>query len=163
MDLTITEIVDELGLEPHPEGGYYKETYRSEMSIIPDGSGKSPRNVSTSIYYLLPKGEFSSFHRIRSDELWHHYSGGTACIHILQEGKPYRKVLLGKSLSNGESFQAIIPAGAGFATEVINGDFLLAGCTVAPGFDFNDFQLADRDNLIKDFPSHRKLITLFIM
>ena len=154
--------IKELGLLPHPEGGYYKEVYRSEgriaaASLPPIFIGDRP--YSTSIFYLLQQGDFSAFHRIKSDELWHFYAGGPLHLHLLDAGFGYQCCALGNNLSAGESFQVVMPAGAWFAAEPSEAtNFSLAGCTVSPGFDFRDFEMGGADYLSAEFPEQRTLI-----
>lgn len=159
-------IIKILGLMPHPEGGYYKEIYRSEEILRSDAlperySGQ--RNFSTSIYYLLKSGQISQFHKIKSDEIWHFYSGSSVIIHCLNK-EGYNKAAVGKNIEEGENFQVVIKAGTWFAAEVNDKiSYSLIGCTVAPGFDFNDFILASRDELVKDYPVFEDLIKRFTL
>ncbi len=160
--MTVHQLVQLLNLQPHPEGGYYREIYRSEGTIqqtcLPDRFHGN-RSYSTSIYYLLQKGDFSAFHRIKSDEIWHYHLGGQALIHILDPKGNYQCKVLGNDIANGASFQVIIPAGYWFAAEPAPGnDFTLAGCTVAPGFDFTDFELANKKDLLQQYPNFHDLI-----
>lgn len=153
-------LVERLCLEPHPEGGFFRETYRScELltSLPPRFPG--PRSVATAIYYLLSSGDCSAFHRIRSDEMWHFYSGEALCIHVLHDRKDRRQLSDYERLVIGEGlhFQTVVPAGAWFAAEPL-GEYALVGCTVAPGFDFADFEMADRDQLVAEFPENEDLI-----
>ena len=130
--------IDQLDLQPHPEGGYFKETYRSVGTIPANalpGGFTGARSFSTAIYYLLQKGEFSTFHRIQSDECWHFYAGQTLLIHIIFDNGQYVCVKLGTNIDAGETFQFVVPAKAWFASEPATGSaFALVGCTVAPGF-----------------------------
>lgn len=160
--MTATEIIRHLQLKPHPEGGSYKEVYRSGGTIakeaLPPVFG-GERNYNTSIYYLLKKGNFSAFHRIKSDELWHFYAGGTLLIHCLSEENGYTCLQLGGNLAAGDSFQLVVRAGVWFASEAAPGTkFTLAGCTVSPGFDFRDFEMAERENLLQLFPKQKEII-----
>lgn len=155
--------INHLNLQPHPEGGYFKETYRADEGI---SSGALPRrfngdrSFSTSIYYLLQQGDFSAFHRIKSDECWHFYAGQTLLIHIIVNNGNYNFVHLGDNLSAGEVFQFVVPALSWFAVELAtNSQYALTGCTVAPGFDFNDFVMGDKRILIAAFPQHKSIIT----
>jgi predicted cupin superfamily sugar epimerase len=135
-----------LGLRPHPEGGFYRETFRSPLSLtLPDGR---VRSASTAIYYLLPAGARSAWHRVASDEVWHHYLGG-----------PLRLYRLGMDEVRLEAAepQAVVPAGVWQAAEPEDGA-VLVGCTVAPGFDFADFALGDPDDLVLQFPAAEALI-----
>jgi len=153
-------IIEALNLYPHPEGGYFSETYRSD-SVIPVISGLAPgeRNVSTAIYYLLRSEDISRFHRIRSDEVCHHYMGTAVTLHIIHDDGLYEAKYVGKSLEDGEKPQCVVPAGAWFGATVdkVN-SFSLCGCTVAPGFDFADFEMADRYMMLQAFPEHEAII-----
>jgi hypothetical protein len=151
-----------LRLKKHPEGGWYRETYRSAESI-PAGAlprrFKGKRSFSTAILFLLTGRDFSAFHRIRSDELWHFHAGSGVILHVLGRKPGYSRIRLGNRPERGESPQAVIPAGAWFAAEVEDpGGFALVGCTVAPGFDFADFEIANRRPLCERHPRQRRLI-----
>ncbi|MFZ9000761.1 MAG: cupin domain-containing protein [Bacteriovoracaceae bacterium] len=140
------EYIKHLDLSPHPEGGYFKEIYRSdtEKEFI---AGK--RSLLTSIYFLLEKGQKSHWHKIKSDEQWHFYAGAPLTICIIKENK-LEKLSLGPNIKNGESLFINIPADHWFGA-FSNGDFTLVGATVAPGFDFQDFSLAKREDIpLKD-------------
>ncbi len=156
MSLTVEDLVSQFSLLPHPEGGFYRETYRSELAAVPP-NGSAERNYSTAIYFLLTEGNFSAFHRIKSDEVWHHYTGASIVVHIIDQDGNYRQIKLGKAFELGEVPQAVVKAGEWFASEAI-GEFGLVGCTVSPGFDFADFVLAERAVLISQFPQHKKII-----
>lgn len=149
--------IDQLKLKAHPEGGYFSETYRSKIVAEFEGfEGK--RNLSTGIYFLIDQGTFSAFHRIKSDEMWHFYAGDALIIHMIDSDCRYCSQVLGSNIESGESLQFVVPAGVWFASEVnANGEFSLVGCTVAPGFDFADFELAD-NALIDENPQHRELL-----
>jgi predicted cupin superfamily sugar epimerase len=154
--------IDTLGLIAHPEGGYYRETYRSGLSIArealpPQFAG--PRLVSTAIYFLLDGENFSAFHRLRSDEMWHFYAGGALTVHVIDASGRYSELHLGRDNEAGESLQAVVKAGCWFASRVRDPEsFALVGCTVAPGFDFEDFELGKRSELITLYPQNKKLI-----
>ena len=154
--------IDKLGLIAHPEGGYYRETYRSGLSIAQEAlpsQFNGPRLVSTAIYFLLEGEIFSAFHRLRSDELWHFYAGAPFVVHVIEEDGRYSEISLGSNPDAGERLQAVVKAGCWFASRVKDPEsFALAGCTVAPGFDFEDFELGKRSNLIKLYPQRRELI-----
>lgn len=151
-----------LQLLPHPEGGYFKETYRAEESISAEALPKrftGERSFSTSIYYLLQQGDRSVFHRIKSDECWHFYEGGTLLVHVIENDGNYYCVKLGKDIAAGDTFQFVVPSNTWFASEPAPGStFSLTGCTVAPGFDFADFEIADKENLLSTFPQHADII-----
>lgn len=156
--------IEHLGLRPHPEGGYFRETYRAAdriaASALPARFGAA-RACSTAIYFLLTRDAFSAFHRIRSDELWHFYDGDTVTLAMLDPNGDgtLATASLGRDPGRGESPQVVIPAGAWFAAEIAaGGTFALVGCTVAPGFDFADFELADRAALAATYPRHRDVI-----
>ena len=154
--------IRELKLLPHPEGGYFKETYRSSEIINPEHlphGFKYHRNISTSIYYLLAGSQCSKFHRIKSDEMWHFYDGNGLIIYSIDENGKLTENKLGLEIEYGEYPQVLIKAGDWFGAKVNKSDsFCLAGCTVAPGFHFDDFELGDRNELIKLFPKHKAII-----
>ncbi len=153
------EIVQNLELLEHPEGGFYKETYRSICSIETDQN--TIRNISTAIYFLLENDNKSLFHRIQSDELWFFHQGEPLEIVFIKDGV-LNTIILGNSFENGEVFQATIPANTWFASGVKNlKGYSLVSCTVAPGFDFADFELASRENLIQEFPHLKEIIQKF--
>ena len=159
--MTAAYFIHHLQLQPHPEGGFFKETYRSTGLIssqsLPGFNGD--RNYSTAIYFLLQQGDFSAFHRIKSDECWHFYEGGALLIHVLDKEGSYSCIRLGKNIHKGELFQFMVSAGNWFASEpALDTDFTLVGCTVAPGFDFNDFEMANAEVLSKEYPQHRSII-----
>lgn len=154
--------IDKLRLTKHPEGGYYRETYRSGTIIKPCCSGNTfneSRAVSTAIYFLLTGIEFSAFHRIRSDEIWHHYDGNPLNIHIINTTGEYKTLCLGNNTGHGTLPQCLVKAGNWFgATVTDRNSFALVGCTVAPGFDFKDFEMGKREHLIHRYPNHRSII-----
>lgn len=152
--------IETLGLIPHPEGGWFKETYRSSEAIPLAGLPPrfpGPRSLCTSIYFLLEPGQFSALHRIKSDEIWHFHEGGPLTVQVLSPSGESHALRLGRNAERGERFQAVVPAGSWFGAET-GGDFSLVGCTVAPGFDFTDFDMADRTDLCKSFPHQQALI-----
>ena len=156
------QFIKQLNLQPHPEGGFYIQTYRSAESLssaaLPERF-MGTRPISTAIYYLLEKDDFSSFHRIKSDECWHFYAGSTLYIHVIEKDGSYYQVKLGNRLEEAENFQFVVPAGAWFAVEPAPETiFALTGCTVAPGFDFSDFEMGDKINLLSEFPQHNTII-----
>ncbi|GAA4277826.1 cupin domain-containing protein [Aquimarina mytili] len=160
---SIENIVETLGMNPHPEGGFYKETYRSSGVIAKNGLEKSfngDRNYCTAIYFLLTSDNFSAFHRIKQDEIWHYYKGSSLYVHVIDPNGEYKRHVVGVNIEQGESPQLVVPAGCWFASSVKDVDaFSLVGCTVSPGFDFDDFELAKRKSLIEQFPEHENIIT----
>lgn len=156
------ELIAQLALIPHPEGGYYREMYRSpgmiaEQALPPDYGG--PRSFVTSIYFLLTSESSSRFHRLRSDELWYFHSGSPLTVFTLAPTGLMTKYRLGFDMAGGEALQCAIPAGCWFAAAVdVPDSFSLISCVVAPGFDFADFALGDREALVRQFPEHAMCI-----
>jgi len=153
--------IERLGLAPHPEGGWFRETYRAALRLPAaalEGYGGA-RAASTAIYFLLEGDQTSAFHRLRSDEVWHHHAGSSLTLHLLEEGLGYRSLHLGGA-ARGETWpQAVVPGGVWFGATVDAADgYALVGCTVAPGFDFADFEMARREELLDRFPQHRGIV-----
>ncbi|MCC6685344.1 MAG: cupin domain-containing protein [Bacteroidia bacterium] len=154
--------IEKLQLTEHVEGGAFKETYRSKQTMakahLPT-TFHGDRSYSTAIYFLLKQGQFSALHRIASDELWHFYQGGPLEIIEIKPSGALFMHALGPDAEAGETFQCVIEGGSWFGSRVKNGgEYALVGCTVAPGFDFADFELADRDQLVNLFPQHADII-----
>lgn len=157
------ELAHLLDLAPHPEGGYFRETYRSEETLargaLP-GRFAGDRVFGTSIYFLLTEGTFSALHTIESDELWHHYDGGALRIVTLDEHGAREDFVLGKDYARGERPFAWVPRGRVFGSHVEPGvPHALVGCTVAPGFDFADFRMPSRHELLARYPEHEAVVT----
>ena len=148
--LTAADIIARLGLKPHPEGGHYRETFRDSRC---DAGGRA---CSTAIYFLLARGERSHWHRIDAIEVWHYYAGAALSLQIA-DGDGRRVVQLGSDLAAGEQPQAIVPAHAWQAAES-TGEWTLVGCTVAPGFDFSDYEHGQRGELMGSHPQFREKI-----
>lgn len=155
--------IEELELEPHPEGGYFRETFVSSDEIPTDHLGRNysgPRKAYTLIYYLLKSGQVSKFHRLKSDEIWLYHAGSTLDIHVLDTDGNYEIKKLGPALENGESFQHIIKPGNWFGASVAReNSYCLVSCFVSPGFDFADFEMAFADSLLQSYPQHREIIS----
>ena len=155
--------IDRLQLAQHIEGGWYSEVYRSPLTFNKDqlpAAFNAERNACTHIYFMLEKNGFSAFHRIKSDELWHFYAGDPLIVYEIDDVGNVKEHLLGNDPTQVQSFFCVIKAGNWFASKVAGGgEYGLVGCTVAPGFDFNDFEMAKRNDLVKNFPQHRQLIT----
>lgn len=153
-----SELVEKLNLSPHPEGGFYRETFRSSGKI--DKGKMANHNYSTAIYYLLAPGNVSKFHRIKQEEIWHYYQGTSAVhIHYINTEGELITQKLGKNISNQEHFQVIIPANVWFAAELDNTNgWALSGCTVAPGFEFSDFEIANKIELVNQFPNLKDIL-----
>jgi len=161
MRMTAQDVIDRLGLEVHPEGGCFRECYRSACQVLHPGlvAGNPRRSAATGIYFLLAEGDFSAFHRVRaSDEIWHFYAGDPVELYLLRESGVETRHLSGE-LTRGEPM-AVAPADTWQAARVVaGGAWALCGCTVAPGFDFADFEMARRGDLLARFPDHAELIT----
>lgn len=166
-------LIERFKLSPHPEGGYYRETHRDSSRVVraeapgtDTGGSVTTRSASTCIYYMLCDGAYSAWHRIRSDEVWHFYAGDAIDVHVLDAAGQLVTHRLGDALAHDDAaFQVIVPAGCWFAAErpaladnaEPNG-FSFIGCTVAPGFEFSEFELGDIDTLLSDWGSHAALI-----
>ena len=171
--MTAAHYIQSLHLQPHPEGGYFAETYRSAevvaKSALPARFG-GERSFGTAIYFLLESHHISALHRIQADEIWHFYAGIPLDVFVIQPDSELTIIRLGNNPDRGEVFQAVVPAGCWFgsrpvvdstvmdSTIVDSSSFSLVGCTVAPGFDFADFEMADRTRLLNEFPQHRAVI-----
>ncbi len=151
----IQELIEKLNLQPHPEGGFYSETYRSEESLLTD---RGERNLTTAIFFLLRSQDVSHFHRIKSDELWFWHEGSPLSVHIL--GKNGHEILkLGPVDELGSIPQQLVKANSIFGSTVDHPDsFALVSCVVAPGFDFRDFELFPTEELLALYPSHSDII-----
>lgn len=154
------DLIETLGLVAHPEGGFYRETFRSRLFVRgpawlgPDGG----RSASTAIYFLLPGGVFSCFHRVMADEVWHHYDGDPVALHTLDKPTGHEIVLLGRDTQRGQRPQHVVPGGVFQAAKALGDRYALCGCTVAPGFEFADFVVPARTELVLAFPEHAALI-----
>ena len=143
-------------LQPHPEGGWYRETFRSTERVTT--SAGTMRSAATSIYFLLTADAFSAFHRLASDETWHFYRGDPVTIELIDPSGAYRRRVLGSD----DAYQTTIPAGTHFAAHVDAADgFAFVGCDVAPGFEFSDFQLTTRSMLTAAYPQFGPLIARY--
>ncbi|XPV75485.1 MAG: cupin domain-containing protein [Desulfovibrio sp.] len=159
---TVEQLVLQYEMAEHPEGGFYKETYRAGVSVAAEALPESftgSRNISTAIYYLLPEGAMSHLHRIASDEAWHFYLGGPLeIVEISPQGK-LTKTILGQDVLNGQYVQHVVPAGSWFgARPVVGTKYSFVGCTVAPGFDFAEFEMAEREVLVNEFSDLKDII-----
>jgi predicted cupin superfamily sugar epimerase len=151
--MDINSIINKLKLQPHPEGGFYSETYRSDITI----PGKD-RQLMTSIYFLLSSENVSRFHRIKSDELWFYHSGSPLVVHRLENGS-HSQTLVGPNILEDELPYFLVPKDTIFGSTVLNkNSYSLVSCVVSPGFDFKDFELFSEEQLIVDFPDHQDII-----
>ena len=158
----VNTLIQRYGLESHPEGGWYKQTYKSNEQIaaraLPERFGAS-RAFSTAIYFLLEKGNFSAFHRIKSDECWHFYAGDPLLIYIIEQTGELKVISLGSDHESGQSFQYVVPANCWFASRPApESEYCFVGCTVSPGFEFDDLELADASELSTFYPQHKPII-----
>lgn len=160
--MTVNDLVQILGLAPHPEGGYYREVYRAAETVVhpafPEGRG-ARRAAATHIYFLLPAEDFSAFHRVvPSDEIWHLYGGDDLELHLIHADGRYETKLLAADPAAGEP-TAVVEAGCWQAARVApGGAWSFGGCTVAPGFDFADFEMPTADDLLRLHPQHERII-----
>jgi uncharacterized protein len=156
--------VEKYQMQPHPEGGYFVETYRSDETIAKaalPARFSGDRCLSTGIYFLLENHHFSALHRIQSDEMWHFYAGGPLNVYVIHLNGNLEIIKLGNNPDNGEVFQAVVPAGVWFGSKPASESvYSLVGCTVAPGFDFADFEMAERGGLLTTYPQHEDIIRL---
>lgn len=149
--MTAQDWINHLQLQAHPEGGYYRETYRCAETIQAQASGEL-RHISTAIYFLLENDQKSHLHRIKSDELWFYHQGAVLELFILTDTS-ITTLELGPDISLGQQLQATVPAGAWFGSRVKGSQgYVLVSCTVAPGFDFRDFELAKACELLNSYP-----------
>lgn len=145
--------IEKLELMPHPEGGYYKETFKSNQTLSDNNA------IYTSIYFLLEKHNISHFHRIESDEVWYYHAGQSLTVHMIHPDGQYEKVKVGPNVETGDMLQAIVPKGTIFASTVEGeNDYALVGCMCAPGFQFEKFELFTQAELIKLYPQHEDII-----
>lgn len=167
-------LIERFGLIPHPEGGYYRETHRDSARVVRVTDAASPtdepaaslRSASTCIYYMLCDGAYSAWHRIESDEVWHFYAGDPLDVHVLDAAGQRVTHRLGNAMARDDAvFQAVVPGGCWFAAErpaaadaANAAGFSLVGCTVAPGFEFSEFELASVDRLVAEYPAYEALI-----
>lgn len=162
MNTTAAYWIDQLGLQAHPEGGYFYESYRSSETIeqkhLPERYG-GDRHYASAIYFLLQEYDFSAFHKLLSDEIWHYYAGDALNIYLFNRNNQLETYTLGKNLNKGEKMQILIPHGHWFAAEVTEKTgYCLAGCTTSPAFEYEDLEIGHRKQLISMFPEYAKLI-----
>ncbi|WP_078543300.1 cupin domain-containing protein [Litchfieldia alkalitelluris] len=153
--------IEKLGLTPHPEGGFFKSTYESTHLITNLAGVKEgkERKLYTSIYFLLRSEDISHLHRLKSDELWYYHGGSSLTVHVIDENGEYQELKLGLNLDKGEIPQVLVPKNTIFGSSVMEKDtFSLVGCMVAPGFDFEDFELFSQKELMVEYPEHEKVI-----
>lgn len=156
------QLVETLQLTRHPEGGWYRQTYQATTTLPKSALHNrygGARSASTAIMFLLESGDFSALHTIASDELWHFYLGDPLTVVQLDEHAVRKDIALGQDVLGGQQLQACVPHGALFGAYVQPpGAWSLVGCTVAPGFDFDDFVMPKRATLLKRYPQHTDLV-----
>ncbi len=156
------KIISKLGLKPHVEGGYFIETYKNPYTISGgqlDKNVDGDRPLSSSIYYLLKSGQYSQFHQLKFDELWFYHDGSSLQIYLIDDSGNLEEIILGPDVSKGQTPQLLVKSGIILGAEVIDKDsYSLVSCVVSPAFDYRDFTLFDKEELIKKFPYHEKLI-----
>jgi uncharacterized protein len=162
---TAKELIAALGLQAHPEGGHYRETFRSDERLgpvaLPERYG-AERAMATAIYYLIEQGDFSALHRVRSDEVLHFYLGSPVELFVISPAGAARTTLLGPDVESGQRPQSVVPRDSLQGLRVArDGSFALLGATVAPGFDFADFELVDREAAIRAHPASADQIVRF--
>ena len=158
----IHRLIQQYNLKPHPEGGWYSQTYKSNELIDADALPArfgGDRSFSTAIYFLLEQGNFSAFHRIKSDECWHFYAGDCLLIYVIEGDGELKIISLGNDPEKGQTFQYVVPANCWFASRPAPGsEYCFVGCTVSPGFEFEDFELANANELSNAYPQHKNII-----
>ncbi|WP_456279289.1 cupin domain-containing protein [Bacillus sp. AK128] len=148
--------IEYLQLLPHPEGGFYKNSYSSQEEMI---LNDRTRKLYTSIYFLLRSEDISHFHRLKSDELWYFHGGSPLTVHTIDASGKYEQLKLGLNIEQGELPQILVPQNTIFGSSIVEKDsFSLVGCMVAPGFDFEDFELFNQDELVNEHPQHEEII-----
>jgi predicted cupin superfamily sugar epimerase len=156
--MTADELIHILKLQPHPrENGFFRETYRSDEIILAPSKYSTPRSYSTAIYFLLKSGGFSEMHRLQSDEIFHFYFGAPVEMLLLKSSGEGEIIHIGNRLELGETPQVVVPRGCWQGMRS-TGDFTLLGTTVAPGFDYSDYESGNREELISQYPAFADLI-----
>jgi len=150
------ERIRALGLKPHPEGGFYRCTFTSDLSLTYGNPAGQDRSIATAILYLLPAGDVSRIHRIDSDEMWHFYHGQPLTIVELKTGSVHTETILGRN--SGQVCQNLVPRGVWFGAFSSTASYSLVGCTVFPGYDFDNFEIGSRDFLRIQFPESEAII-----
>ena len=158
-------IIEQYQMQPHPEGGFFARTYHSsglisKAALPPEFTGE--RYFSTAIVFLLKENDFSALHRLKQDEMWHFYLGGALRLVMISPDGKFSETILGQNMAAGDVVQTVVPAGCWFGAKPTEGAaFSFVGCTVAPGFDFADFELAKRPELLSQFPDLKTIILEF--
>lgn len=157
--MTKEEIVEKYQMQAHPEGGFFAETYRSELEF---DTARGKRSASTAILFLITRDSISHLHRLTSDEGWHFHLGDPLRLVQITKSGELIETIMGPEISKDQKLQHIVPAGDWFASTSL-GEYSLVGCTVSPGFDFQDFEMGKKEDLQKEFPGHKNLIEDFAL
>lgn len=153
-------LIEKLNLIPHAEGGYFRRYYQSNQYITKEDDTK--RRAGSAIYYLLKKGQFSAWHSILSDEIWHYYKGGFLEIYEIKKDGSLICHKLGDSIIyNNASYSAVIESGSIFAARLIDGEYILTGCSLHPEFSYDDFILYKKEEMLLKYPNHASIINMF--
>ncbi len=160
MILSANDVIERLKLEPLPEeGGFYRQTYKSSLSVTSNRPSSDVRAASTAIYFLLTPDNFSALHRLTTDEVYHFYAGDPMRLVQIDESGQLQKIVMGPDLSSGHQPQVVVPKGVWQGSRLIEGgDWALLGCTVAPGFEFSDLEMGSREQLLRQYPEARTTI-----
>lgn len=157
---TADTLIEKLNLIPHAEGGYFRRYYQSNQYITKEDNTK--RRAGSAIYYLLKKGQFSVWHSISSDEIWHYYKGGLLEIYEIKKDGSLICHKLGDSIIyNDASYSAVIESGSIFAARLIDGEYILTGCSLHPEFSYDDFILYKKEEMLLKYPNHASIINMF--
>ena len=153
---SIEQLIEQMQLQPHPEGGFYRSSLRAEDALTLE---RGERPLYTSIYFLLRSQDISHFHRLQSDEIWYYHGGSALTIHMIYPNGTYEAKKLGLDIENGEQPQIVVKKNTIFGSSVeTDNTFGLVGCMVAPGFDFVDFELFTQKELLAKYPQHEEII-----
>ena len=158
MNDKVEKLIKSLNLQPHQEGGYFREFYRSSETAYISAKYQGLKSLNAAIYYLLSEDDRTKFHRLKCDEIWHHYDGGVLTLYIINAKGEIETYKLGKD----GNYTVMVAKGQWFAAKVTEGEYVLAGCTTSPGFEYSDFELTSGDNLIKEYPALEEIIKDFI-
>lgn len=155
--MTVEKWIDYYQLEPHPEGGFFNQVEKPK-DMLDEGNGKF-RARYTSIYFLLTHDNPSRFHRLTSDEIWYYHTGSPLTVHMISPEGEYSSVELGTNLNSGQVLQYTVPKGYLFGSTVEETDsYALVSCMVAPGFEYDDFELFERAEMLNEYPQHAEII-----
>ncbi len=161
MENRIKILTEYLDLKPHPEGGFFSETYRSKEIYPKDKLPErynSDRCFFTSIFFLITENSFSAFHKLQTDEIWHFYEGNPVELFIITQNRELLKIVLGDKPEYGMRYTHLVEKNCWLAAKLESGNYALTGCTVAPGFEYEDLEMGDRKKLVNEFPEYKEII-----